>query len=286
MSKMKERENNKETKLLDLPEGCLSQILSLTTPSCVLRCSVVCKNLYYIANSGLVWKKLVPSDFHPLVERSSTTSPSVKYLVLLLCRSFILLEDGNMSFSLDEWTGKKSYMIGARRLIFASGDVFGCWRGKPPKPKSRFLEVAELIGVNELHITGRIRAQLLSPNTTYRMYFSFMLEATSYGFDVYPIRVFLSRIDTNGAYVRGNYTSKTFYLKARPIHGEMYDDAEVEDTIDCDIIGNKWIKIDMGKYFNGVDDNVDVLEMTLMGTEIGLHKSGLVVHGIEIVPVD
>ncbi|XP_021839008.2 F-box protein PP2-B1-like [Spinacia oleracea] len=293
MLKMKNKKNKKrETKLLDLPEGCLSQILSLTTPSCVLRCSLVCKLLYSIANSDFVWKKLVPSDLHPLVERSSSTSPPTKHLVLLLCRSFIILEDGHMSFSLNEWTGKKSYMIGARRLTFASGDMFGFWRGILPKPKSRFSEVAELIGVNELHITGRISTQLLSPNTTYRMYFSFMLEAASHGFDVYPVRVFVSRIDKNGSYLGGssyNDASKTFYLKPRrPMHADMYGHVthvESEDTMDCDI-SNRWMMIDMGKYFNQVDDNVDVLEMTLMGTEIGLRKSGLVVQGIEILPVD
>lgn len=178
-------------------------------------------------------------------------------------------------------------MLGARELLIAWGDDSRCWRWKP-LPESRFPEVAELMGVNELHIKGRISTELLSPNTTYHMYFSFMLGAWSRGFDVCPVKVFVSRIDANGAYLRGSShdASKTFYLKA-PENDDMFDEVEGEDAFehrrDC---GHRWIKIDMGKYFNQVDGNVAVLEMTLMGTEVALLKSGLIVHGIEILPLD
>lgn len=149
--------------------------------------------------------------------------------------------------------------------------------------------MAELLGVAELHITGRISTQLLSPNTTYHMYFSFMLGAWSRGFEVSPVKVFVSRIATNGAYLGGSSsydTSKSFYLKA-PENDEMFDDVEGEEAFEHRRdSGHRWIKIDMGKYFNRVDDNVAALEMTLMGTEVSLHKSGLIIHGIEILPLD
>ncbi|XP_021850589.2 putative F-box protein PP2-B12 isoform X2 [Spinacia oleracea] len=260
---MEERESNKRgINLLDLPDGCLSHILSLTSPFYVLRSSLVCKFFHSIAKSDLVWEKFLPSDFHPIIQHSSA-SPSKKHIVLHLCRSFILLEDGHKSFSLDKWTGKKCYMLGARELTLAFSDNSRCWRWKP-LPESRFPEVAELLGVAELHITGRISTQLLSPNTTYHMYFSFMLGAWSRGFEVSPVKVFVSRIATNGAYL-----------------GE--GEEAFEHRRDS---GHRWIKIDMGKYFNRVDDNVAALEMTLMGTEVSLHKSGLIIHGIEILPLD
>ncbi|XP_021718953.1 putative F-box protein PP2-B12 [Chenopodium quinoa] len=284
---MEERESNKRgMNLLDLPEGCLSHILSLTSPFYVLRSSLVCKFFNSIAKSDLVWEKFLPSDYHPFIQRSSS-SLSTKLIVLHLCRSFILLEDEQKSFSLDKWTGKKCYMFGARELAIASGENPRCWRWKP-LPESRFPEVAELLGVAELYITARISTQLLSPDTTYHMYFSFMLGAWSRGFDVCPVKVFVSKIDTNGAYIGGSGydTSKTFYLKA-PESDDMFDDVEGEEAFEHRRdSGHRWIKIDMGKYFNRVGDDVAVLEMTLMGTEVGLHKSGLIVHGIEILPLD
>ncbi|KAL2940258.1 putative F-box protein PP2-B12 [Bienertia sinuspersici] len=285
-----------KTNLLDLPEECLVLIFSLTSPFYVLRCSLVCKLFNSIANSDLVWKKLLPSDLHPLIQ-DSCICPT-KHLVLLLCRSFILLENGTMSFSLDEWIGKKSYVMGARTLTFAQSS---CWRWKLPLPKSRFLEVAELLGVEELHVTGRISTKLLSLNTTYRMHFSFILERVSCGFDIYPVRVFVSRIDTNGAYLTDRHdSSKTFYLKApkEGAKGDMFNDAkgkdtyntfddiEHEDTFDHGSVTRRWLKIDMGKYFHKGDNDVAMLEMTIMGTELGLRKYGLVVHAIELQPVD
>lgn len=92
---MEERESNKKgMNLLDLPEGCLSHILSLTSPFYVLRSSIVCKLFHSLAKSDLVWEKFLPSDFQPIIQRPSA-SLSKKNLVLHLCRSFILLEDGH-----------------------------------------------------------------------------------------------------------------------------------------------------------------------------------------------
>ncbi|KMT10563.1 hypothetical protein BVRB_5g116860 [Beta vulgaris subsp. vulgaris] len=284
---MEERESNKKgMNLLDLPEGCLSHILSLTSPFYVLRSSIVCKLFHSLAKSDLVWEKFLPSDFQPIIQRPSA-SLSKKNLVLHLCRSFILLEDGHKSFSLDKWTGKKSYMLGARELAIESGDSPHCWKWKP-LPESRFPEVAELMGVAQLHIAGRISTKLLSPNTTYHMYFSFMIGGWSRGFDVVPVKVFVSRIDSNGAYLGDSSydASKTYYLKA-PDNDDILETLEGEEAFEHRRDnGHRWIKIDMGKYFNQVDSDVAVLEMTLMGTEVCVYKSGLIVHGIELLPHD
>ena len=161
--------------------------------------------------------------------------------------------------------------------------------------------MAELFGVTELHITGKISTNLLSLNTTYRIHFSFMLEPDSCGFSKHPVRVFISKIDANGACLGGRHdNSETFYLKA-PVKGkrgdifdddtcvdtfDKPDDVETEDTFKHCSDAPRWLKIDMGKYFHKGDSDVAMLEMTLMGTEIGLRKSGLVVHAIELQPVD
>jgi len=86
-----DREKKKEIQLLDLPEGCICHILSLTSPVYVLRSSLVCKLFRSITRSDLVWEKFLPFDY-PQIDRSST---SAKDIVLHLCRSFMLLEGGN-----------------------------------------------------------------------------------------------------------------------------------------------------------------------------------------------
>ena len=152
----------------------------------------------------------------------------------------------------------------------------------------RFPEVAELLGVSQLQISGVINTQLLSPNTTYHAYFSFKLRSRSLGFDVCPVKVSISCIDRTGHYLVGRSynVSKTFYLKAR--ESNTYD--FVEDDVDAIMHRRdgspRWVKIDMGKYFNRAGSGVAVLEMTLTGMETGLYKSGLIVHGIELLPLD
>lgn len=277
-----EREKKKGIQLLDLPEGCISHILSLTSPVYVLRSSLVCKFFRSIAKSDLVWEKFLPPDL-----RQMDRLASAKDIVLHLCRSFMLLEGGNKSFALDRWTAKKCYMLGARELVIAFSNNPHCWRWKPSN-ESRFPEVAELLGVSQLQISGEISTQLLSPNTTYHAYFSFKLRSRSLGFDVCPVKVSISCIDRTGHYLTGrSYSvSKTFYLKAR--ESNTYD--FVEDDVDAIMHRRdgspRWVKIDMGKYFNRAGTDVAVLEMTLTGMETGLYKSGLIVHGIELLPLD
>ena len=129
---------------------------------------------------------------------------------------------------------------------------------------------------------------MLSPNTTYHAYFSFKLRSRSLGFDVCPVKVSISCIDRTGHYLTGRSynVSKTFYLKAR--ESNTYD--FVEDDVDAIMHRRdgspRWVKIDMGKYFNRAGTDVAVLEMTLTGMETGLYKSGLIVHGIELLPLD
>ncbi|KAH9611764.1 hypothetical protein KSS87_009028 [Heliosperma pusillum] len=275
---MKEKSNKKGINLLDLPEGCLSHILSLTSPLYILRCSLVCKLFYSLSKSNFVWDKFLPSDLdHSIIQRSLSFS-SKKHLVLYLCRSSILLE-GTKSVSLDKWTGKKCYMLGARELTIYGSDYPNCWKWKP-LTDARFPEVAELTGLSQLQITGKIRTQLLSPNTTYHAYFCFKLRSWSRGFDVCPVKVSVSMFDSSGAYLAGSSSnvSRTFYLKPQEFDTSRLDILDDEETFGNGRDNERWIKIDMGKYFNCSDNNVDLLEMTLTGPDLGFIKSGLVVH--------
>ncbi|KAL9227441.1 hypothetical protein vseg_003129 [Gypsophila vaccaria] len=288
----KTQSNKKGLNLLDLPENCLSQIISLTSPLYILRSSLVCKLFCSLAKSDFVWNRFLPSDFdhhhNPFFIQRCKSFPSKKHLVLFLCRSFLLFDGDFKSISLDKWSGKKCYMLGARELSIDLGDNPNCWRWKPLSD-SRFPEVAELLGVTHLQITGKISTTLLSPNTTYHAYFSFKLRSWSRGFEVRPVKVSVSMIDPSGAYISssGSSVTRTFYLKAQEsdtLRLNILDDEETfmngRDSID------KWMKIDMGKFFNCADSNVAALEMTLTSTDLAFLKSGLIVHGIELLPLN
>ncbi|XP_074316281.1 putative F-box protein PP2-B12 [Silene latifolia] len=282
-----EKSNKKGLNILDLPEGCLSHILSLTSPLYILRCSLVCKLFYSLSKSNLVWDQFLPSDLDQNFIRRSFSFSDKKHLVLYLCRSFILLQEGTKSVSLDKWTGKKCYMLGARELAIYGSDYPNCWKWNR-LTDARFPEVAELLGVSHLQITGKIRTQLLSPNTTYHAYFCFKLRSWSRGFDVCPVKVSVSMIDPKGAYLAGSSSNitRTFYLKAQEFDTSRLDILDDEETFvsgrDND---ERWVKIDMGKYFNSSDNNVALLEMMLTGPDLGFIKSGLIVHGIELLPL-
>ncbi|KAK9684701.1 hypothetical protein RND81_10G226500 [Saponaria officinalis] len=284
----KTQSNKKGVNLLDLPEGCLSHIISLTSPLYILRSSLVCKLFCSLAKSDLVWNHFLPSDFDQLFIQRSSFFPSKKHLVLYLCRSFILFEGDFKSISLDKWSGKKCYMLGARELSIYSGDNPTCWRWKSLSD-SRFPEVAELLGVTHLQISGNISTKLLSPNTTYHAYFSFKLRSWSRGFEGCPVKVSVSMIDPRGAYISGGGSgvTRTFYLKPQESDTLRLNILDDEETfMNGRDSGDKWVKIDMGKFSNRADSNVAALEMTLTSTDLVFLKSGLIVHGIELLPLN
>lgn len=86
------------TNLLDLPEECLSHILSLTSPADIVRSSAVSKLLLSASDSDFAWEKFMPSDTDRFVSQQSSTPfdqqkfASKRYLYFRLCSSPILLD--------------------------------------------------------------------------------------------------------------------------------------------------------------------------------------------------
>ncbi|KAI4346204.1 hypothetical protein L6164_013276 [Bauhinia variegata] len=76
------------------------------------------------------------------------------------------------AFSLEKHTGKKCYMVGARGLHIWWGDVPEYWKFTS-LPESRLSQVAELDHVWWFDVKTRFGSKLLSPNTTYGVYFVF-----------------------------------------------------------------------------------------------------------------
>lgn len=79
-----------------LPEGCIANILSFTSPrdACVL--SLVSSSFRSAAQSDVVWERFLPSDLHAMVSQSSKplSYSSKKELYLHLCHNPLLIDGG------------------------------------------------------------------------------------------------------------------------------------------------------------------------------------------------
>ncbi|KAJ4943994.1 hypothetical protein NE237_014262 [Protea cynaroides] len=178
--------------LYGLPEDCIAEILSGTSPQDVCRLSVVSTIFRSVADSDSVWEKFLPSNIE-LILSSSVSSflpnfSSKKEQFLHLCDNPLLIDDGTMTFALEKCSGKKCYMIGAKELSITWGDNPNYWSW-PSLPESRFSEVAELLSVCWLDLCGRIETRLLSPDTTYVAYLVLKLTTNVSGFDYYPVEL-------------------------------------------------------------------------------------------------
>ncbi|KAG6731283.1 hypothetical protein I3842_01G121600 [Carya illinoinensis] len=152
----------------DLLEDCIGDIISKTSPSDACGTSLVSRTFSSAAASNLVWEALLPPDHRQIISE-------LKDLYFSLCDKPILIGNGNRSFTIHKWSGKKCYMLGARELGVIWGDVSQYWKWyslaeSPVLPKSRFSEVAHLVNVCWLHVWGTIETKILSPNTRYGAY--------------------------------------------------------------------------------------------------------------------
>ncbi|KAB5513815.1 hypothetical protein DKX38_027721 [Salix brachista] len=187
-------ERSGELPLNELPEGCIANALSFTTPLDVARLAAVSPMFKSAAISNVVWERFLPSD----VEHILSTSPdgslllesvsSKRELYFSLCDNPILVDNGRRSFSLEKKSGKKRYMLSAMDLVITWSHTPRYWKWNS-NPASRFPEVAELITVCWLEIRGKINTSMLSPSILYtaNLVFKFCIEA--YGLDDQPVEV-------------------------------------------------------------------------------------------------
>ncbi|KAJ8572841.1 hypothetical protein K7X08_009352 [Anisodus acutangulus] len=276
--------------LFDLPEDCISTILSLTSPPDVLKLSLVNSIFQSAAELDCVWDAFLPSDWQEIARNSVTSLnfSTKRELFLCLCNS-ILIDGGYKSFSLDKSTGKKSYVISVKELSIAYGDEPDHWNWKTI-PESRFAEVAELKMICRLEIQGKMKTGELSPNTTYGAYLLMKISDGSFGLDSIPaeisIKVGNQESVSSTAYLRHPRSKKKeqleslFYrnrmemLKTRVNKGDERMPREREDG---------WLEIQLGDFFNGGNGDEEIT-MRLMEVK-GYHvKGGLVIEGIELRP--
>ncbi|GAB4834133.1 hypothetical protein Ancab_032396 [Ancistrocladus abbreviatus] len=269
--------------LPEFPGGCLSHILSFTSSRDVFRSALVSKDFLAAAESDMIisQSQTAPSAPHPPVFSSK------KDLFVHLCRSPVILGSGTKSFGLDKWSGKKCYMLAARELVICWGDTPRYWKWTSFL-ESRFSEVAELLCVCWLDIKGRIQTKLLSPTSTYGAYFEFKLKAHSSGLGVEsePVKVWVKEDDGFDPELN---SVKKIYLKAPKLRSSSM-------CRQCHGLGelpykraDGWMEIEMGQYFNHGDGDANgnrMIEMRLREIEVLWHKSGLIVQGIELRPLD
>ncbi|XP_059287300.1 F-box protein PP2-B10-like [Lycium ferocissimum] len=254
-----------------LPEGVLSEILSLTSPKDTVRLSVCSLAFKYAAQSDVVWEKFLPSDYQHIISKSNSllSYTSKKELYFSLCDSPILTHGSKLSFSLDKKTGKKCFMVAARELAISWGDTPHYWEWSS-HPDSRFSEVANLRFVCWLDMRGKIETRLLSKRTRYVVYLVFKLADGFYGLETANAFVrFVDCESDNEAERRANVVS----LSRREGPSEKRSKRRVDG----------WMEIEMGNFFNDAGEDGDV-EARLMEIRRLFAKGGLIVQGMEFRP--
>ncbi|CAH9051977.1 unnamed protein product [Cuscuta europaea] len=296
-----------ETGFDALPEDCISNALSLTTPEDACRLSLTAPTFHSAAISDAVWERFLPPDYRDIISRSNNaagllSSGSMKDLFIRLCDNPVLIDNDTKSFSLEKKSGKICYMIGARSLDIVWSDTPKYWQWIS-LPHSRFPEVAELLSVCWLEIRGSINSKSLSPGTNYTAYLVYTLQVRTYGLE-YQSVVASTEIISNGD---GETKKMTIYLDARgdesvatypPIvprmrtlsRGSSYrvrrEEMNVAFQNDPAKLPKRrrdgWMEVELGEFFVKNGQNAEIV-MSLI--EINSQwKCGLVVEGVEIRP--
>jgi len=102
----------------DLPEGCIENVLSFTTPRDVARLSLVSSTFRFAAESDSVWDKFLPSDYHSIISNSDAeidnNSLSVlpkKDLYVNLTQKPLLIENGKKVISYLQFVNRDNNML-------------------------------------------------------------------------------------------------------------------------------------------------------------------------------
>ncbi|XP_010493706.1 PREDICTED: putative F-box protein PP2-B12 [Camelina sativa] len=244
---------------LDLPEECIAVVISFTSPYDICRLSAVSKLLRSIADSDAAWERFLPS-YSRMYINNTLSSFSNKKLFLCLCESPLLIGDGRMSFWMEKRSGKKCWMLSARKLeiTWVDSREFWIWMSTPD---SRFKEVAGLLAVCWFEIRGKISTSLLSKATIYGAYLVFKeQEMRAFGFESLPLDVSFRSTRTDV------YNDRRVLLESG-----MQESRE-----------DGWLEIELGEYYVGF--NEEDLEMSVSETREGGWKGGIIVQGIEIRP--
>ena len=92
-----EEEREGDISVLLLPDGCISDIFSFTSPKDACRACAVSPIFRAAAESNAVWERFLPSDYEAIIARSSSPDilnlPSKKQIYMSLSDNPILIDD-------------------------------------------------------------------------------------------------------------------------------------------------------------------------------------------------
>ncbi|XP_004230266.1 F-box protein PP2-B15 [Solanum lycopersicum] len=260
----------------ELPEDCISSILSLTSPKDTISFSLVSSFLRLVAASDFVWQTLLPSDYNKIIDKSviPLNYSSKKELFIRLCNS-ILIDGGKKSFALEKSSGKKSFIISAGELSLLYGEEPDHWTWKS-LPESRFSKVAELKVICKLEVKAKLMTSMLSANTNYGIYFIMKITDRAFGLSSVPVETSVeigNQKDVHTATLDHRKDEKDL-----PEGKQRYERVPYKRE-------DGWMEIELGEFLNSGDDDEDE-EVTVSLKEVkGCHvKSGLVIEGVEVRP--
>ncbi|CAH9135892.1 unnamed protein product [Cuscuta epithymum] len=281
-----------------LPDECIANVLSLTSPKDACRLSLVAPSFHSAAQFDAVWDRFLPSDCREILSTAFNSADllklsSKKDLYFHLCDHPIVIDGGTKSFSLEKRSGKKCYMLAPRSLHITWGDDTRYWNWIS-LPQSRFSEVPELSHVWWLEIRGKICAKLLSPGTNYAAYLVFSLKSNAYGFDSVPIEASIA-ISEHEAKTRSVYLEPREHIvsarQVRQFHHRMphvmrhnestprEENAEYQKQR-----SDHWMEVELGDIFISTNGEEGCIDISCLEVKEGKVKRGLVVQGIEIRP--
>ncbi|XP_026420150.1 F-box protein PP2-B10-like [Papaver somniferum] len=271
-----------------LPEGCISDILSLTSPADACRSSLVSTLFKSAADSDALWEKFLPADYQDIISRAFypflSVASSKKELYYRLCDYPLLIDGGLKSFQLEKSSGKKCIMLGAKELGIAWGDTprYWYWRGYPG---SKFPKVAELKWVCWLEIRGKLDTRFLSPKTFYTAYLVLKFhERVVYGLDYQPIKAKVEVVGRAGGNSSLCNEERCIYLTANREHASR--NPKLEGQYFARERGDGWMEVELGHFYNeeSEDDEGGEVHMSVLETERLGAKYGIIVQGMELRP--
>ncbi|KAI3846848.1 hypothetical protein MKW92_038416 [Papaver armeniacum] len=279
--------------LNSLPEGCISMIISLTSPVDACKSSVVSSKFRMASDSDVVWERFLPSDYKQILLRSVYSTHGFEFLpkkelYFRLRRDPIMLDNGTKIFSLDKSTSKIQYLLGARELSIADGNNPLSWSWKSA-PESRFSEVTVLRSITKKSV-----------ETTYAAYLIVKFEEWAYGLDSIPSELLLGENDGNSSNKGVAYLSRANDEKKQQMQQLFFPNRmqmmrskvimEEDQGKEMRVLRDRndgWMEIKLGEFYiseGGKDDHNKEVKMSLMEVKGGQLKGGLIVQGIEVRP--
>ncbi|CAH1442262.1 unnamed protein product [Lactuca virosa] len=131
------------------------------------------------------WRSATKSRFHKVAEMLDISNLKIQIKIkplFFVKHEEIKVEnydEGEKSFSENEVSKKKHYMLSAKEALYESSNVK--LFDSIPSTQSRFQEVIELARQQVFHIKCKIESQRLSPDTEYACYLVFKLSENCHG---------------------------------------------------------------------------------------------------------